>query len=200
MRKGEETVKRILDVALELFVKQGYYNTSIDAITSKAGLTKGAFYSHFKSKRALVLKLIDEFDKRIFDQLINNLNKISGNAIEKLKYVTEYLAQIEESRPLIAFQIKVTGDLKSDPDFEPILKPLFGKHQKILSDIYRQGAEEGIFRKDIVPDLAGSIFLAIASGVFQQWVSSTDGVQRQYVETIQKILIEGVVAKPLKGE
>jgi len=195
VRKGKKTVKRILDVALELFVEKGYYNTSIDAITGKAGLTKGALYTHFKSKRELVLKLIDEFDKRIFDQLINNLDKVSGNAIEKLKYTMDYLAQIEQSRPLIAFQLKVTSDLRSDPEFEPILKPLFGKHKKILSDIYRQGAEEGIFRKDIVPELAGSIFLAIGSGIFQQWASSADGVQGQYVETIQKMLIEGVMVK-----
>ena len=48
----EETVNLILDVALALFFEKGYDNTSIqDIIDGLGGLTKGAVYHHFKSKK-----------------------------------------------------------------------------------------------------------------------------------------------------
>jgi AcrR family transcriptional regulator len=200
MKKGKETERKILGVALELFVKKGYYNTSIDAITSALGLTKGALYTHFKSKRELVLKLIDDFETNILDRLVSELDGLSGNAIEKLQYTTRFLAEIgqhtqlgERAQFLIAFQLFVASELKSDPDFEPVLTALFKKHQKVTSDLYRQGVNEGLLREDIDPDLAGSIFLAFGSGLFQQWLmyrpfKSSD----QYIQTIHKILLEGV--------
>ncbi len=51
--KKQITRKRLIDAARCLFVKQGYANTSIDAITAQCGLTRGVFYSHFQSKREL---------------------------------------------------------------------------------------------------------------------------------------------------
>lgn len=200
MKKGKETEKRILRVALDLFVKKGYYNTSIDAITGALGLTKGALYTHFKSKRELVLQLIDDFETKILDQLVSDLNNMPGNAIEKLKYTTRFLAEIgeqtqlgEQAQSLIAFQLFVASELKSDPDFEPVLTALFKKHQKVTSDLYRQGVNEGLLRKDIDPDLAGSIFLAFGSGLFQQWLMYRPFKDvDQYMQTIHKILLEGI--------
>lgn len=53
------TVAALLDAALELFAEQGFGATSIPDICSRAGLTKGAFYSNFCDKEALFLALFD---------------------------------------------------------------------------------------------------------------------------------------------
>ncbi len=45
--------ERILDSAFKAFAKQGYQNVSIEDVMSDAGLTRGAFYSHFKNKAEL---------------------------------------------------------------------------------------------------------------------------------------------------
>ena len=49
-KRSRKTEKRILQTALELFVRKGYHGTSIDEIMRKVGLTKGALYAHFASK------------------------------------------------------------------------------------------------------------------------------------------------------
>ncbi len=51
----------IMENALELFSQQGFEATSIQQITDKCGISKGAFYLSFKSKEALILSLIDQF-------------------------------------------------------------------------------------------------------------------------------------------
>lgn len=53
------TITALLDAALELFAEQGYGATSIPDICTRAGLTKGAFYSNFANKDALFLALLD---------------------------------------------------------------------------------------------------------------------------------------------
>lgn len=46
-----ETRKRILDAAAQVFRREGYGGSGIDGLTKAAGVTNGAFYGHFKSKR-----------------------------------------------------------------------------------------------------------------------------------------------------
>ena len=41
---------RILSSAAQLFSHQGFDAVSIDDVMAHAGLTRGAFYAHFKSK------------------------------------------------------------------------------------------------------------------------------------------------------
>jgi AcrR family transcriptional regulator len=50
---SEATRRRVIDAAGHLFRKLGYDGASIDEIMSRAGLTRGAFYQHFKSKADL---------------------------------------------------------------------------------------------------------------------------------------------------
>jgi AcrR family transcriptional regulator len=56
----EETRSRIIAAAMDAFVADGIGATTIESICSRAGLTRGAFYSNFESKDGLVLAVLDE--------------------------------------------------------------------------------------------------------------------------------------------
>jgi AcrR family transcriptional regulator len=51
------TRERILDIALELFVDQGYEKTSLRDIAERLGTTKAALYYHFERKQDILLEL-----------------------------------------------------------------------------------------------------------------------------------------------
>jgi TetR/AcrR family transcriptional regulator, transcriptional repressor for nem operon len=51
----------IIDSARKLFNRNGFDNVSIDQIMSGAGLTRGGFYSHFKSKSDLYAEVLGCF-------------------------------------------------------------------------------------------------------------------------------------------
>ena len=52
--KDQGTARRkLLDSALRLIRAQGYSATSVDDLCAAAGVTKGAFFHHFKSKEEL---------------------------------------------------------------------------------------------------------------------------------------------------
>jgi AcrR family transcriptional regulator len=54
----EETRERLFEAAAEVFAEQGIGAASVEAITSAAGLTRGAFYSNFGSKDDLIAAML----------------------------------------------------------------------------------------------------------------------------------------------
>jgi AcrR family transcriptional regulator len=51
------TRERILDVALELFARKGYAETSLREVAAELGITKAALYYHFESKQDILLAI-----------------------------------------------------------------------------------------------------------------------------------------------
>jgi TetR/AcrR family transcriptional repressor of mexJK operon len=54
----------ILESAVELFLKNGFSKTSMDAIAAKAGVTKQTVYAHCQSKDALFAQIVNELAKK----------------------------------------------------------------------------------------------------------------------------------------
>ncbi len=67
--KKEETHQRILESIHKGFRQQGYEGAGIDGLASTAGVTSGAFYSHFGSKakafREVVAEGVQQFDEAV---------------------------------------------------------------------------------------------------------------------------------------
>ena len=53
--------EKLLDAALGAIRAQGYAATSVDELCARAGVTKGAFFHHFKSKDALAVAAADHW-------------------------------------------------------------------------------------------------------------------------------------------
>lgn len=56
-RKRRETLDRITDVAVRLFIEKGYETTTLDEIAAKAGISRRTFFYYFKSKDDILLSL-----------------------------------------------------------------------------------------------------------------------------------------------
>ena len=54
----QKSRQRILQSAVKLFTHRGFEQTSIDEVMADAGLTRGAFYAHFRSKQDLYAQAI----------------------------------------------------------------------------------------------------------------------------------------------
>lgn len=84
----EETLNQILSVSLNLFIKRGYENTSIqDIIDGLGGLTKGAIYHHFKSKEDIMVAVLKQLYKDVEDKLAAVRDDKGLNGLEKLRQI-----------------------------------------------------------------------------------------------------------------
>lgn len=72
--KRMATMQRMQLAGLELFYKQGYYNTSVDDILKALSLSKGAFYYHFESKEDFFISIIENYlVKKVYGAMIEPL-------------------------------------------------------------------------------------------------------------------------------
>lgn len=69
--RADETRRRLLDAAAEVFAEKGYHNTAMDDIVAAAERSKGAAYFHFPSKRD------------IFEAVLGQLAGLLENKVER---------------------------------------------------------------------------------------------------------------------
>jgi AcrR family transcriptional regulator len=83
---ADDTRQRILDIAVDLFIEQGYAGTSVRDISERLGMTKGSLYYHFASKEevlnALVAPLLEDLDQFVLDAAA--AGKIDRDLLERL--------------------------------------------------------------------------------------------------------------------
>jgi AcrR family transcriptional regulator len=70
--------EQLLDVALQVFARQGYHGASMNDVADAAGVTKPVVYQHFDSKRELYLALLDEVGAR----LLTAISKATAGATD----------------------------------------------------------------------------------------------------------------------
>lgn len=98
--------EKILRSAATLFAHRGFDNISIDDLMADAGLTRGAFYSHFKDKSALYAEAISHAAEH--SRLARaNLRKAANHPVDAL--LRNYLSRAhidEKSSPCpLAFMV-----------------------------------------------------------------------------------------------
>lgn len=77
-RNGKATFQLIVDTTINLFYKQGYFNTTITDITNEAGIAAGTFYLYFPNKLALYKYILMEFQHDIRRQIAEKVSKVDG--------------------------------------------------------------------------------------------------------------------------
>ena len=67
--RGERTLRKILDGALEEFGERGFSESSIVGITQRARVALGTFYTYFDSKEAVFKALVSDMSSRVSDHV-----------------------------------------------------------------------------------------------------------------------------------
>ncbi|GFO82517.1 MAG: TetR family transcriptional regulator [Methyloceanibacter sp.] len=102
MARGQETRKRILDVAQSAVLAKGFDATSIDEIVANAELTKSGFFYHFRDKNALALALIErhiEIEDQLFDELLQRARDLAEDPLQRALIALKLLAELIDDMP-----------------------------------------------------------------------------------------------------
>ncbi len=90
-----DTRRRILESAGKLFRARGFQGVGIDEIMAGAGLTRGGFYAHFRSKEDLLRRVLEqefEFTMRLRDALEQDAVSDARACSDALAAIDYYLA------------------------------------------------------------------------------------------------------------
>lgn len=197
-QQSEDTANRILFHGTKLFLERGYHGTSIDTITQAAGITKGAFYWHFRSKEELLKKVVEEFDKRFVDGVIDAVIKVNGGAAEKLeKYIRYCAAFAYHNRELVASFTTLSAELLgANPrhEIENYIRRVYKKHRDFLSELIESGKKDSVFKKERDSNLTALVVMAFHDGVLLHWSMNRGKIDGEaYVDTYKNIIKNGLL-------
>jgi AcrR family transcriptional regulator len=195
--QNQNSEERILNESMRLFQERGYHGTSIDDITQAAGLTKGALYWHFKSKDALLRKIIERYEKSFLDKMIDAIGEVKGGALDRFeKYIRFNSAFAYYNRELCVSFETLAGELVgAHHRIEPEFRRIYKKYETFLSKLITQGKKEKIFKRELDTDLAALAIMAFHHGVLVQWSMNRNEIDGEvFVKTFKRIMFDGLMA------
>jgi AcrR family transcriptional regulator len=106
--RTRETQARLLNAAEEVFVRDGYESAQLDEIAAAAGRSKGAVYTHFKSKEDLFLALFEHRTRSYIERLVNSLRKCT-NRKQSMEAFREFYVGLVHDRtwPILTLEFKL---------------------------------------------------------------------------------------------
>ena len=103
-QKGKQ---KIFTAAMTLFESQGYFATTVEQITTEAGVSKGLVYNYFKSKDELLVGLIDDATDKM-TSVAKTFD--SGDSMEEslLLFVDNYFSFLRNERQFLKLQLTLS--------------------------------------------------------------------------------------------
>ena len=154
----EETRKLIIDVSLNLFLKNGYDHTSLQNIISGlGGLSKGAIYHHFKSKEEIldaVLHKVSASNHAYFNDL---LGKKADTGLQTLKDIFAGVCV----NPSVDEMVAIKNIVVQDPRF--VIRQIEDSLQVVarcyIEPIIHEGIRDGSIKTEYPKQIAEVLML-----------------------------------------
>ncbi|MDC3954018.1 TetR/AcrR family transcriptional regulator [Polyangium jinanense] len=90
-KRGEDTTKRLLDAALDVFAKGGHEAFTVHAVVAASGVSLGSLYHHFGNADGLAAALYARCMGALLDDLVASLEGVRGARAGVAALVQAYL-------------------------------------------------------------------------------------------------------------
>src|ERR1035441_9650573 len=140
-----ERRRTFVDAAWLRAASQGWRDMTVDDVCAEAGLSKGAFYSHFASKRELLDALVDD-DASAVSEAMEDLGAQSLDGPERLRRMTRMML----ARAGDASRVQVRADLWAAALTEPAIRERLNTEVDAQRRVVRRWVEEAIADGGIV--------------------------------------------------
>src|SRR5256712_9082056 len=165
--------QQIVDAAIRVFARNGYYNSRVSDIAREAGIASGTIYLYFRTKDEILVTLFRE-------------KMAQWVALVRREIATERGAEAK-IRKLVALHFAV---LEGDPDLAEVVQVELRQGQKffrgasahevsayfdLIGSVLQEGVEAGVFRRDLPVKVATKMLFGAMDQVTTSWVLGKRG-------------------------
>jgi TetR/AcrR family transcriptional regulator len=198
----EATRAAIIEAAEKLFVANGQNGVSMSSIAKEAGVTKSLIHHHFGSKQELWDAVKERGMGAYFEWQREVLLTRGGDDLSLLSdSVAWYFQFLKENPNVVRLMTWMAVEPENCVERDPGLMQLGAER-------LREGQALGLIRKDIDPASVIVGFLCLCEHWFQlrhvllagfvDGDTSSDEPDRRFLDTILKIIEQGIAALPTK--
>ena len=187
----EDEKQKILEFAIDKFLREGFYKTTMDDIASQLRMSKKTIYKYFPSKEELVKEVAFEFINKRIEQ-IKTIIESKFDSVTKFFKLIEYLSTF-----IIKFSDRWIADIQL---YTPsVWKEIDNIRAKMmyanLMKIIQQGKEEGYF-VDKPAEIIVTIFVSSIRGtVNPDFIMNNKFSISTALETTFEILMNGIMTE-----
>ena len=191
----EKRKKQILDAAMKVFVSNGFENSRMDDIVHRSGLSKGAIYHHYSSKKELFLELIDVWEVQTFPRFYSK-SEDGKTAIEIINEFSEEVVRVfKNKRYLFLAEIEFWAMANRDNDVQVKSNELYNKILHLFVLVFNKGIRDKEFIEFDTKAYA-VILLTLLNGINWFSIFNSDDID---AETYIKLSIELFLAQIRAG-
>jgi AcrR family transcriptional regulator len=192
-QRSAATREDIVSASLALFAHQGIHGTSIEEIAGRAGLTKGAIYWHFESKKALFGAILDKI-KHAWQRTVLQRVAEAPDPLQKVDLLFENYFELLSHQPEICLFLQRVM-LEAEEKYTSKVNDVFAQTAKVIAGIFEQGKEAGLFRKELDSRLLAYSILSSLAGAVAHCQSDVSLAFGELIEEIKR----GVLARAGPG-
>ncbi len=163
-QRSQETRKRILDAASQVFARRGYGQATVEEIAAEAGVSNGALYHHFASKEELFRAIVEEHLHEHKIEL-GALFPVSSfrEAIER--FAAYWLRHLETEHEVGSLIMECWTQATREPWARQAVGAMFRQGPDLIADMLRIGQDVGAVRSDLDVEAAALLLFAAGEGL-----------------------------------
>ncbi|MGH7819982.1 MAG: TetR/AcrR family transcriptional regulator [Candidatus Binatia bacterium] len=175
-RRGDESRRALVSIAIDCFSRYGYQGTSIDRIARAAGVTKGALYYHFKDKQELLFGALDDriggFERVVVERVTRLKDPVA--ALYEVADICVEQATISNHRRFIL--TLMVEALDTQPELSERFRAMMRRFREFLANTVAIGQRKGAFRAEVEPAFAAQLFVAALIGTELQYYQDPEAI------------------------
>lgn len=171
-KKTELRQQQIIEVVANLIFKSGSEHLTVRRIAAEVGITEGAIYRHFKSKKSILSFLLIHIEEILLCDISTERagsEPITLSTIEEI--IGNHFSAIDLRK---GFSFHVIAEIISlgDRELNKQASQTIGKYISRLKELINDGVRDGAIRGDIDLDAAATLLFALIQGLVNIWALS----------------------------
>ncbi len=175
---------KIIQSGLAVFHEFGYHASGVQTIVDHAGVPKGSFYNHFKSKDELGLEVLDAYWRQSEDMRA----ALRDSTQSSLDRIDAHLAafNVTQSGCLVG---NFTSEMANEPQFRDALKDVYTSWIADFETCIADGQRDGSIRDDeTAKSLAEFVVTALEGSVLKRKIEDDEQTLIKFRNTIVTFL------------
>lgn len=196
-KQRQEREHLILQVAEEVLLEKGYYDTSMDEIAVRVGIAKGTLYLHFPGKEDLVLAIFAR-DMQSFVQDMDNATAGKPSAQAKIEALLRFMyTGIFSKRAQLLSMILNSVDMQHlFAEKGTCLRDLWNTFAEKLTAILEEGKAAGEFDTTIPTRIMLYTFFGLLSPRnFERIIKEEHLSADDLVTYVERVYFGGIASK-----
>ncbi|OGK86353.1 MAG: hypothetical protein A2X52_08295 [Candidatus Rokubacteria bacterium GWC2_70_16] len=186
--------QQIIDAAVRVFARKGYYNARVSDVAKEAGIAAGTIYLYFKTKDDILVTLFREK----MAQFVATLRKSIADepdAVAKLRRLIFLHFQLLEQHPELAEVVQVE-QRQGQKFFRGASAHEISSYFTLIGSVLEEGVAEGRFRPGLPVKTATKALFGAMDQMATSWVLGKRGYRlADTAEALADIFLRGVAAR-----